>query len=795
MPRRANIFYAYPASPPAIGETIEQATNDLDRTGEIRKDRVRFSTWTDSAVSGKHLWKDIENRIQRSQVFACDLTYPNPNVAFELGFAIGRFKRIFLSVDEGIEQGPSNFKRHYFDLTSFGYAGYRNHQELASAVLREQPWGDLDNTLLPARYQAQLARPEFPTVLYVKPPVPTDAVNATEEVLRASKFGRAIRVDDPVENPRPGLDWYATTMATADAVVVHLLSEEHWTQQDHNIKAAFLAGLAHGLGRPLLMMAHAPYDVPIDYHHLLYTHDTAQSCRSILSNWVSEVGHNLPNRRPRRQDTADFPNHLDLRNISLGDPVAENETESLDEYFVETSPFFRAQSDQVTILVGRKGTGKTAIMLGIQFDADRNLNKHATMINPVGYEVDGLVRVIAELKERSERGYLIESIWKYLIYSEIALSVQSSIIDRPAYLPRDDHEEAFVKFVDSKANIIKRPFSEKLDNAIQSLNGLSLIEGATQQRSRISELLHEQLISSLRVNIGEALSRFDKLAVVIDNLDKPWIPGSHVPQLAEMITGLFSVVQLMPRDLRRSGHGLTSVEANIAIMLRSDIFASIRPFLNEPDKLPIERVSWEDNEMLLKIINRRLVKHAPDGTNAEQMWETLFPVEVNGVPVRDFVLQCTLPRPRDVIYFLRSAVSKATNRGHEKVTEQDLQDARSEYSRYAFEAVQAEDDPTWGKLEAILYEFAVAGETTATIGIIKTRLAAAGVEKQDADDYINLLCDIGFLGISNRGAFRYPADEMQRTHLRRFASLSAQRANTDEVFEINPVFHPELQIG
>ena len=794
MPRRANVFYAYPSNPPAIGETIEQANKRLAQNSEIKKARVRFSTWTDSVVSGKHLWRDIEDRIKRSQVFACDLTYPNPNVSFELGFAIGKFKRIFLSVDEGIEQGPSNFKRYYFDLAPLGYAKYRNREELEAAVLNERPWIDLDKTLLPSFYRRPLARPELPTILYIKPPLPTNAVTATEEILRSSKFGNALRVDDPSENPMPGLDWYAQEMATADAVVVHLLGEEHDTRQPHNIKAAFLSGLAHGLERPLLMLAHVPYDVPVDYHHLLQTHDTAQLCGSILTTWVAQVGQNLPNRRPRRQNTRDFSSGIDLRNISLGDPVAENETESLDEYFVETSSFYRALSAQIVIFVGRKGTGKTAIMLSVESDADRNLAKHATTINPVGYEVDGLVRVITELEERSERGYLIESLWKYLIYSEIALSVQASITERPSYLPRDDSEEAIVRFVESHANIIKRPFSEKLDNAIQSLIGLGLTAGATDQRARISELLHEQLIRDLRIRIGDALSQYDKLAVVIDNLDKPWKPGAHVQQLADMIAGLFSVVQELPRDLRRSGRGLTPVETNIAIMLRSDIFAQIRPFLSEPDKLPVERVSWEDSEMLLKIINQRLVRHAAEGTDAEQVWEALFPAEVDGVPVREFLLASTLPRPRDVIFFLRSAVSKATNRGHSTVMEHDLRDARSEYSHYAFEAVQAEDDPARGKLQEILYEFAVAGETIVTVPTIQTRLAQAGVAIQDTEDYINLLCDTGFLGISGSSGFVYPADEMERTHQRRLASLSARRANTDEVFEINPVFHPELQI-
>ena len=100
-----------------------------------------------------------------------------------------------------------------------------------------------------------------------------------------------------------------------------------------------------------------------------------------------------------------------------------------------------------------------------------------------------------------------------------------------------------------------------------------------------------------------------------------------------------------------------------------------------------------------------------------------------------------------------------------------------------------------GKLQEILYEFAVAGETIVTVPTIQTRLTQAGVAIQDTEVYINLLCDIGFLGISGPGEFVYPADEMERTHHRRLASLSARRTDTDEVFEINPVFHPELQIG
>ena len=42
-------------------------------------------------VGGMRLVDTILSNIDRADVFACDLTYPNPNVSFELGYAIVLF--------------------------------------------------------------------------------------------------------------------------------------------------------------------------------------------------------------------------------------------------------------------------------------------------------------------------------------------------------------------------------------------------------------------------------------------------------------------------------------------------------------------------------------------------------------------------------------------------------------------------------------------------------------------------------------------------------------------------------
>ncbi len=792
MARNSTVFYAYPAFPPAVGEAVQSAIDLLKNDRQIRRARVRFRPWPDMQVSGKRLAQEILDQIDRSDVFACDLTYPNKNVSFELGYAVGRYKRVFVSIDKGIEKGRTNFRLHNFRLTGLGYSGYQNHQELAFELVSQSPWSQLDYYLLNQRYRQAFPRPELPSLLYVKPAISTSSVIGTEETLRVSKFGDGLIVDDPSENPSQSLDWYAEQMASADAVIVHLLSEEHDGHELHNVKASVVAGLARALGRPLLMLAHEPYDVPVDYGDLLKLHSTAEHCKQYVAAWVDEVGSGLPIRRSRRTNEIQPP-VLDLRHVSLGDPVAENERGSLDNYFVETAPYFRALENPATILVGRKGTGKTAIMLAMLSYFDRDKRDHMTIINPVGYEIEGLVRVLGEVGESAERGFLIESLWKYLIYSEIALSVFHSINARPVYQPNAPYEDDFVGYCEANIDVIDRPFSERLDNAVRSLFGIGEISNPNQQKAKISEVLHTTLIRELRRYIGLVLGSARNLVVVIDNLDKPWKPGAHIGQLAALIGGLLEVVQDLPRDLARSDQRVDAVNAHITVMLRSDIFAFIRPLMNEPDKLPIERMVWEDPELLLRVVDERLLQNAPAGSQVAEIWHKLLPSEIEGLSARDFILSSTLPRPRDVIYLVGAAISNAMNRGRQAVLDRDFIDAKSRYSEFAFDTALAEDNPSLGKLEGVLYEFATKDKLV-DIEKTKNNIRAADVSEADLEYYVDLLCDIGFLGIETNSGFRYPRDETERYRLREIARRRAGTAATQERFEINPAFYPVLQI-
>ena len=794
MPKRKRVFYAFPSQPLALGETITTAIETLRSRQKSNNDQLTFTPWTDMSVGGRKMVSAILDNIDKSDVFACDLTYPNTNVSFELGYAIGRFKRIWISLDTTVADAEQRYRRAYYGLIGSGYAEYSNASDLVSAFLDEYPAGDLNNTLLGNLYRNPMARQELPTALYVKPPINTDAVIAATETIENSIFGGSLIVDDPVENPSPTLEWYAGKLGIADAVLFHLLGDNQVGQLDHNVKCSIVAGVARGLKQSMLILAQKPYVTPVDYQGLLKLHDTASECRSTVKDWTDSLSAAVSPRRPRRPEGQTAGQRsLDLRRLALGEPVAENERQRLDSYFVETSTYIRAMDDPLTIVVGRKGSGKSAQLYAMEVAANSDRRNHVCVIKPVGYEVDGLVRVLQSIIEKSERGYLIESLWKFLIYSELAQNTHSQLSSRPPYLGLSQAESEFLEYYGNNVELLSPPFSERLDIAIRSLDDLDEIEDAVGQRRRISELLHSNQLRDLRSSVGNVLTNFNKVVILIDNLDAPWGANAYVEQLSELLWGLLQVSDDITAEFGKQDSWRAAVNVNLTVFLRSDIFSFIQPTASEQDKLPILRIVWDDPSVLKRLIDLRLEFGSPASENASTIWEHLLPIEVAGKPTWNFALDTALPRPRDLVYLMREAIDGAINRGHASVTAQDFLDARDKYSEYVFRSILAEDDPRKGSLEAVLYEFAGCNRIV-TRTEIENRFREANVAPEDYDFYIDLLCDVNFLGIRSGNGYRHARDEGDRAIARRIAMQVASNSSQEESYQVSSAFWSVLEI-
>src|SRR5262249_50300457 len=173
-------------------------------------------------------------------------------------------------------------------------------------------------------------------------------------------------IDDPQEVRRQPLAWYVQQVTSAYAIVCHLLSNEYQGWELNNAKHALIAGFAHGMAKPLLILAHEPYASPLDYRDLLHTHRTATEAVSIFADWslpyVDQYERRLAQASAYKVEERA---QKKLRDITIGEPVAEFESDSVPEYYVSTAAYTETLHSKYSIVVGRKGTGKTATLYAL----------------------------------------------------------------------------------------------------------------------------------------------------------------------------------------------------------------------------------------------------------------------------------------------------------------------------------------------------------------------------------------------------------------------------------------------
>jgi len=169
--------------------------------------------------------------------------------------------------------------------------------------------------------------------------------------------------------------------------------------------------------------------------------------------------------------------------------------------------------------------------------------------------------------------------------------------------------------------------------------------------------------------------------------------------------------------------------------------------------------------------------------------------EVNkGRPTKEYLLSIIFPRPRDLIFVVEAAVEYAVNRRHHKVTENDMLQALSRYSEYAYQAVLVENGITVSELEAVLIELAGTADVIDEVEI-RGALSQAGIQYEREEAVIEHLAKLGFLGLEiRRNEFEFVDDFGDVRHLIRMSRRVADAGGGTRRFQIHPAFHPVLQI-
>lgn len=772
-------FFAY-TSRPEVRETISNAVKSINANGQYS-----ISTWEETKSAGTYLIHEICNQIDDSDLFLADLTYINHNVLFELGYAIAKNKRIVLFLDPTVKNAIQNYGR--LNLSLIRYLEFRNSKELTSRFLKENISDTLSGTFLNQMFPGYPNPPiKFQGMLYLKSRHEDNASIRVSRLIDKLKF-TPTHIDDPNEAMTQSVEWYLRCSLEAAVIIGHFVDDERELSEFHNAKVAFCAGMGYAFKKNVLLLVKEPFKHSLDYLHLLITYSTSTECEKLTTKWLDNI-------ELSEKDKDSFPSNYpitdknSLPNADLGSFIAEQEVETLPLYYVPIINMNDLLRSDYSLLIGRKGAGKSALLYIIKHNLSENKKNHICIIKPVGYELEGLLKVLRDLPEESEKSYLMESLWKFLIYTELAKSITNKIADRPPYTDNTPEELALIEFVDANKNVVTPDFWERFETIIETCKNLK--DSSTDRRLKISEYLHDNLISRLKsLLLGVFPKTYERVVVLVDNLDKSWKIGNQIELLSSFLFGLISVSSRIRAELSPKN---CPFEFTILTFLRSDIFTHIHRIAHERDKLKYLLISWDDPEILLKVIEDRLVHNFPE-YSSEEIWEHYFCPEVNGIPTKKFIVETIVPRPRDIVFLVLEALRFTIAKQHKRIEEDDLLSAQQRYSQHALDSLIVEGDIDSSDMENLIYEF-VGQKKILTKEELITIITTSMKGNYNPDDIIEMLCDRAFLGRQVKpNEFRYQnsfEDAIPKSLQKNYKRISGR-----EAYEISAPYRKYLEIS
>ena len=432
-----------------------------------------------------------------------------------------------------------------------------------------------------------------------------------------------------------------------------------------------------------------------------------------------------------------------LKKINLGQSFAEYDKLLLREGVFVKTPAMEAMLDPARskcFFVGRRGTGKTAFTLYLEKSSkwaflltpDLNVSSWSLLQgNNAGVNTDSF-------KDTRQRPFksLASCFKRSLVDQVLSEWIRNGMIGYSNF-PSDLTRE--------RNNIEAFDFDQRLrlflNNSILSLVG----ENEKEWNKQINRC---KVISQRCDTIGKQ----NKLQAIlmIDRIDEAW-DGSD--------TAVVLLMALMHACVEMSS-SMSCVRP--LLFLRENIFERVRQIDNEFSRLETCVVSLDwTNELLLQLIERRL--NIPFNTKLPlggETWDYFFENVVDKSS-RDMVFEYCQERPRDILVYCSFAIENAQAHLRQKISLQDLQEARRRFSDSRLKDLGDEYAENYPNLKLVLTKFYGLGKEFVLSGItafIQKLLVDSSIQQYckkwifkytSPEQFLELFYNIGFFGIKD----------------------------------------------
>lgn len=648
----SHTFVAFSSKDAIVVDTIVSACKSAQRPDTI------LEPWNGNDTSGRPIDQSVYGWVDNANAFIADVSEPNHNVTYEIGLALGMRKPVRLI-------RANNKNRKILEsiglLHNIGHDDYGSKGELAQILAKSEPvapWPRAKRNREQPVYFLRLSvldkflrrvESNIKKILKLRfrsfNPNEIDRLTATEAFEQVSQSFGVIAVWDGSDTP------------------------EAFRQ---NQRVAFTIGLARGLDIPFLLLAPKDDRLPLDLDEIARRWSSVQDIDAIMRSFRDEVY----DAQESHIETHVESDRL-LDKVHCGDPAAENEAVQLVNYFLETEQFRLTVTGELNIILGRKGSGKTAIFLQARDRTRADKSNIVVDLQPQGHQLIKLKEFIIEKLSQGARKEFIESFWEYIIWLEIAYKLLEKDEKRIRYDSRlmasyDQLREAYERRVEGAGDFAERlaGLTERILNRYDAHRE----EDTRLSSSKILEIVYGSEISSMRDQVLQYLKLKGVVFFLFDNLDRFWTAPSFTDTDADIIIGLIESLS----DIRKRFDRI-DVDFYWAIFLRSDVFEFVVKNMADYGKLSVNSVEWNDPELLLSMFkNRILGGFEGDRPDWSEIWEAVSVQKVEGSSTLDFLVRSSLMRPRYLIRLFETARQRAVTLGRNKIEEDDYQKALDE---------------------------------------------------------------------------------------------------------------------
>lgn len=462
-------------------------------------------------------------------------------------------------------------------------------------------------------------------------------------------------------------------------------------------------------------------------------------------------------------------NSLEL--VSFGEVDAESDSR-LSDFFVDTGVLKRLGDGSRQFVIGRKGSGKTALFQ--QAQTALTGSKFVPMeFSEYAWEQH---KAVKELGMPAEGAYTASWIFTFLIAScnEWRKSKNTEIAKAAELVYGRIFGAEHTGKLDALFDKLKRLRRLDLPNAgdLGGLGGFELDDAPDgQQLARAANLWNQKLIE-----LADSVFRLEPTTILVDRLDDGW---DSSPEIKNMLAGAIKAARSL--NLR---YGRANSPRPVVLFLRSDIYSELA--FNDKNKISgsIEYLEWDDDELLL-VIKQRIARSL--AVSEATAWETVFSPEQmrQRAFISSYLLKRTMQRPRDIIAFSKFCRDAAVKEGHHRIETSDIYEGEVGYSRHVFDELADEIHKQVPDYATLFRSLRVLGYTRFKFPswLEAEKQIQPGITSYEAGQRLEALFDFGVIGVPRVGGKRGGST----------FEFAYQDRYLDPRFDSDLVVHPSLR--